>query len=211
MEVGIAIIMVILLFTTYVIVQETRAQLHWRNLVESGDVEAIRTLLDEQIETWHNARVPRGMPALLWHGIQTVELLDADAEGARVSCNAEGEYALVRGQRLETSSPLSEGMKITMKLAEMLLYDVPNVKLDRFQIDVYTSFRDESGRAEPRCVLSTLVERSNVDHIDWEETEPPDFIELNYGRFDAATDGSLKQIEPLVWPQSGAGDSSQRS
>src|SRR5215471_14270036 len=119
--------MVILLFTTYVIVQETRAQLHWRNLVEGGDVEAITTLLTEELDGWHRARVPRGMPALLWHGIQTVELLDANEHGARVSCNAEGEYALVRGQRLETSSPLAEGMKITMKLAEMLLYDVPNV------------------------------------------------------------------------------------
>ena len=211
MEVGIAIIMLILLFTTYVIVQETRAQLHWRTLVESGDVDAIRTLLDEEIDTWHRARVPRGMPALLWHGIQTVELLDANNEGARVSCNAEGEYALVRGKRLETSSPLAEGMKTTMKLAEMLLYDIPNVKLDRFQIDVYTSFRDDSGHAEPRCVLSTLVERHIVEHIDWEETEPVDFAALNDARFDASTDGSLKEIEPLNWAEPEVGDSPQRS
>jgi hypothetical protein len=201
-EFGIGIILVILIFTTYVIVQETRAQLHWRNLVEGGDVVAIRALLDQEIEAWHRARTPRGMSSLLWHGIQTVELLDANEEGARVSCNADGEYALISGRRIETSSPLSEGMKITMKLSEMLLYDVPNVKLDRFQIDVYTSFRDNSGHAEPRCVLSTLIERRNVDRIDWEETEPADFVALNLGRFAAATDGSLAQVEPLTWAES---------
>ena len=67
-------------------------------------------------------------------------------------------------------------MKITKKLAEMALYDVPNVKLDHVQIDVYTSFRDDSGHAEPRCILSTRVERQPVEHIDWEEISAPDFV-----------------------------------
>jgi hypothetical protein len=145
--------------------------------------------------------VPRGTPALLWHGVQTVELLDVTEHGARVSCNAEGEYALVNGRRLETSSPLSEGMKITAKLAEMLLYDVPNLKLDHFQIDVYTSFRDESGHAEPRCILSTLVRRSEVEDFDWENDTPASFVQVAGGRFDAARDGSLKVIEPFVWDE----------
>jgi hypothetical protein len=58
-EVGIAIVVVLLLFTGYVIVQETRAQLHWRDLVAQGDVDAIRQLIEGEIETWHNQRVPR--------------------------------------------------------------------------------------------------------------------------------------------------------
>jgi len=204
MEWGILVILAILLFTSYVIVQETRAQLFWRGLVEKGDLKAIRELIETEIDTWHRARVPRGTPAMLWHGIQTVELLDVTEHGARVSCNAEGEYALVNGRRLETSSPLSEGMKITMKLAEMLLYDVPNVKLDHFQIDVYTSFRDESGHAEPRCILSTLVQRSAVEDFDWENDTSVSFVEVAGGRFDAARDGSLKVIEPFEWEETHA-------
>ena len=204
MEWGILIILIILLFTSYVIVQETRAQLFWRDLVEKGDLKAIRELLEQEIETWHRARVPRGTPALLWHGVQTVELLDVTEHAARVSCSAEGEYALVAGKRVETSSPLSEGMKITMKLAEMLLYDVPNVKLDQVQIDVYTSFRDDSGRAEPRCVLSTLVRRSNVEQFDWEASSPSEFVMLNEGRFVAEPDGRVSAIEPLAWEEARA-------
>ena len=199
MEWGILIILIILLFTAYVIVQETRAQLHWRGLVQSGDVSAITSLVVDEVERWHTERVPRGTPALLWHGVQTVEVIDVQADGVRVSCSAEGESALVEGRRVETSSPLAEGMKITLKLAEMLLYDIPNVKLDHLQIDVYTSFRDASGRADSRCILSTYVQRHLVEHIDWEEIAPADFISLNDGRFAGTDSGALQPVEPLPW------------
>jgi len=86
----------------------------------------------------------------------------------------------------------------------MLLYDVPNVKLDHFQVDVYTSFRDESGHAEPRCILSTLVQRSDVEDFDWENDTPVSFVEVAGGRFDAARDGSLKVVEPFEWEDSQA-------
>ena len=198
MEWGILIVVLLLLFTGFVIVQETARQLHWRGLVEQGDLDAIRSLIEEEMEAWRSSRVPRGTPAMLWHGIQTVELLDVTPTSVRVSCNAEGEYALVGSRRIETSSPLSEGMKITKRLAEMLLYDVPNVKLDHVQIDVYTSFRDEQGHAEPRCILSTDVHRTAVEHIDWEEIEPPEFVNLTEGRF-TVEDNGLRPVEPIAF------------
>jgi hypothetical protein len=199
MEWGILIILLILLFVSYTIVQETRAQLHWRGLVQGGDVDAIRTLLQNEIDSWHTSRVPRGTPALLWHGVQTVELVDVDATGAHLNASAEGEYSLLQGKRVETSSAVAEGMKITMKLAEMTMYDVPNVKLERVQIDVYTAFRDNEGRAETRCILSTLVERDLVEHLDWEETSPADFLTLTQGRFSANGSGTIQAVEPLAW------------
>ena len=118
---------------------------------------------------------------------------------------AEGEFALSNGRRVETSSPLAEGMKITKKLAEMALYDVPNVKLDHVQIDVYTSFRDEGGHAEPRCILSTRVRRSRVAVVDWEEISATDFVELNDGYFVTSADGAVHPIEPLTWAEEPAG------
>jgi len=199
MEWGILVVLLLLLFTGFVIVQETFRQLHWRGLVAQGDVDAIRQLIESEIQAWKTARVPRGTPAQVWHGVQTVELLDVTPDAARVSCDAEGEYTIAAGRRIETSSPLSEGMKVTKRLAEMLLYDIPNVKLDRVQIDVYTSFRDESGAAEPRCILSTLVSRSAVGDIDWDETEAADFIALTGGRFAAGSNG-VRPIEPMAWP-----------
>lgn len=201
MEIGIGIVLLLLLFTGYVIVQETRAQMHWRSLVESGDVDAIQQLIESELEVWRNQRVPKGTPSMLWHGVQTIELLDVDAKSARVSCNAEGEFALSGGKRVETASPLSTGMSITKKVAEMMLYDVPNVKLDRVQVDVYTSFRSEGGRADPRCILSTLVQRSSVEKIDWDEMSSTDFITLTRGRF-ADNGTGVQAIEPIHWEAS---------
>jgi hypothetical protein len=204
MEWGVLIILVILVLVAYVIVQETRAQMHWRGLVAEGDVTAIRQLIEDEVEHWHDARVPRGTPALLWHGVQTVELTDVGATAARFNCSAEGEFSLIEGRRVETSSALNEGMKITMKLSEMILYDIPNVKLDRLQVDVYTAFRDESGHAEPRCILSTRVERAAVEHIDWDATLATEFASLNSGRFEADESGRIHAIEPLPWQEGAA-------
>ena len=198
MEYGIVAILIVLLLTAYVIVQETRAQMHWRGLVQDGDVEAVRQLVDEEAENWRTARVPKGTPALLWHGVQTVNVTDVSGTAARVSCSAEGEYALTDGKRTEISSPLNEGMKITLKLAEMLLYDVPNVKFDQVQIDVYTSFRDESGRSEAQCILSTKIDRSRISLVDWDVISGPDFITLNEGRYSLGGGGSIT-VEPFPW------------
>ena len=199
---GIVAVIVILLLITYVILQETRAQLHWRGLVQAGDVNAIRELLENEIERWHTERVPKDVPALLWHGVQTVELTDVSPRGARVNCSAEGEYSLVAGRRVETSSPLDEAKKITMKLADMLLYEVPNVKLDHVQIDVYTSFRDEGGQSQPRCILSTRVERRAVEDLDWEATPSAEFVEVTKGRYSADNNGAIHAIEPIPWSES---------
>ena len=200
MEWGIFGVAVLMILVSYAIIQETRAQLYWRDLVARGDVKAISELVGVEVERWKTERVPKGIPSLLWHGVQTIELLEVTAKGAHVSCNADAEYALVGGRRIEASSPLAEGMKITMKLAEKLLYDIPNVKLDYVQIDVYTSFREESGQAETRCILSTLVQRKEIEELDWEETPAADFVDLLKGRFSAGGGASARPIEPISWP-----------
>ncbi len=198
---GIIFIAILLVLISYAIVQETRAQLHWRDLVAGGDLPAIKELLENEIEHWHTERVPKNVPALLWHGIQTVELIDVAADGARVNCSAEGEFSLVDGRRLETSTPLDEGKKITMKLADLVLYEVPNVKLDRVQIDVYTSFRDESGHSEPQCILSTRVERAVIEDLDWESTTPVEFVEMTRGRYSSDNNGAVHPVQPIDWPE----------
>ena len=196
---GIVVVILILIFVSYAIVQETRAQLHWRGLVQGGDLDAIRRLVEDEIQRWHTERVPKEIPALLWHGIQTVELIDVTATAARVNCSADGEYSLVDGRRIETSSPVVEGMKITQKVSDMLLYDIPNVRLDFAQIDIYTSFRDERGHADTRCILSTVVRRQDIEDLDWEATPAQQFIEIVGGRFAADPTGAIAAVEPFVW------------
>jgi hypothetical protein len=194
---GLLVVFIVALFITYVVLQETRAQRHWRRLVAAGDVDAIRRILEAEVERWKTERMPKGVEGPLWHGVQTVELVEVGADFARVGCSAEGQYALVDGQRREVSGALQEGMKLTVKLADMLLYDIPNLRLARVHIDVYTTFRGAMEGATQRCILSTQVRRSEVEDLDWEGTPPEEIVARLGGRFQADVHGAPQPIEPL--------------
>ena len=192
---GLLIVAIIVALITYVIVQEMRAQRHWRRLVEQGDLDAIRRIVQSEVERWREDRPPTDVPASLWHGVQTVELLEIGCDYLRLTCAAEGQYAMVDGQRREVSTAISEGMKLTAKLADMFLYDIPNLRLDRIQIDVYTAFRDRRGAATQDCILSTLVRRSDAQRVDW-EASPEEIVATFGGRFRRDHSGAAFPIEP---------------
>jgi hypothetical protein len=86
---------------------------------------------------------------------------------------------------------------------------VPNVRLDHVQIDVYTSFRDQSGAAETNCILSTLVRRSEVEGVDWEQITAPEFVQLTGGRF-SDSGSALLPVEPLPWEESARAEDASR-
>ena len=58
--------------------------------------------------------------------MQSAELVEVRPDGVRFSASADGQYASVDGERREVSGPLIEGMRVTAKLADMALYDIPN-------------------------------------------------------------------------------------
>lgn len=194
---GLLIIFILVLIVAYVIIQETRAQQHWRGLVAGGDVDAVRTLIEDQVEEWRRERPPRDMPASLWQGIQNAELLEVGADYARISTAAEGQYALMGGERREVSSPLDEAMRLTVKLADRFLYDVPNVRLDRVQVDVYTSFRQEHGLASQRCILSTVARRDVAADVDWDGAMPEEIVRQFGGVYRVDELGSPLSVEPI--------------
>ena len=193
--VGIGIILVLFLIVGYVIVQGTRVQLYWRKQAESGNVDAIRTLVGDEVTRWKTARTPREVPPSVWHGVQSIELLDVSPDGVRVSASAEGQYALVGTERREVSNALKEGMKLTSRLAEMLMYDIPNVKLQRTQIDIYTAYRDEQG-ATQRCILSTACEREVANQLDWDSLDAEDIVRAFGGRYSLDDGGNPLAINP---------------
>jgi hypothetical protein len=193
---GILVIGLIGLFISFVILQETFAQRHWRGLVRHGDTWAIRALVEQEIERWREMRVPKGMEASLWHGIQTAEVASVGREFINLTCGAEGEYRMVEGKRQEISSPLDEGMKLAAALLERLLYDVPNVKLHTVRVDVYTTFRGEDGAPEQRCILTTIAERPDADRLPWDELRPREIIARFESRYELNASGAAMPIDP---------------
>ena len=203
---GIAVAIVVLfamfLVVGWVIVQGTRAQLEWRKLVDRGDVDAIKTLVGDEIDHWKTKRMPKGTDPTVWHGVQGAELLAADPEGVRLSVTADARFAMVEGVRREVSSALHEGMRVTAKLADMVMYDVPNAKLGHVQIDVYTAYRDDNGSGQ-RCILSTICRREVADVLAWDEIDAEEAVRTFGGRFLLDDRGNPLAIDPDATTPSG--------
>lgn len=192
---AIGVVLLLFLVVGWVIVQGTRAQLAWRTLVDQGDVAAISSLVTDELARWKTMRTPRGTQPGIWHGVQSAELLEAKPDGVHISALTEGQYGLVDGERRETSSALKEGMKISARLADMVLYDIPNVKLPYAQIDIYSTYRDDAG-ASQRCILSTVCRREVADGLAWEEMDAEEVVSAFGGRFALDDRGNPLPINP---------------
>jgi hypothetical protein len=188
-------LLVVFVLVGFAIIQGTRAQLYWRNQVQKGDVSAIQAMVGGEVERWKTARAPRDVAPGVWHGVQSAELLESRPDGVRLSATAEGQYALVSDERREVSSALKEGLALTAKLADLVLYDIPNVQLPWVQVDIYSTYRDGGGSAQ-QCIISTVARREVADALDWDEMDPEDIVRAFGGRFSLDDRGNAQPIDP---------------
>ena len=205
MEWGILGVAVIFVVVGYIVLQGTRASMAWRKAASGGDVDVIRQILEDAILSWRSIKRPREVAPDVWRGVQSVALVDVAADrptsrprlGASVSCQVESEYRLLDGRWVEVSSPLQEGFAVTACLADMLLYDVPNLRLDSVRIDVHTTFRDAGGTAERACILTTNVRRELAREVDWEEWTPAEIVDAFGGRYRLGERGVALPVDPV--------------
>jgi hypothetical protein len=190
--IGIAVIGTLL---AYVVWQGMRAANKYRELAAAGDIPTIRLIVDEALAEWHSARPPKGLPLAVWAGIQTMEVVDVGPDYVHVSCSAEGEYKMVDGRWLETKSPLQEAMAITAKATEMLLYELPHVKLDRVVVDVYTTYRDATGARRER-ILTCDAHRQDARQVDWDEWTPQQITGRLGARYRLGEHGQALPLSP---------------
>jgi hypothetical protein len=181
---AVAIGFVLLAFVAvgWVVIQGTRLQLYWRKRVMEGDVDAIQIMVGDEIQRWKTARAPRGIDTSVWHGVQSAELMEVAPDGVRLSATAEGQYALVNGERREVSNALNEAFKVTAKVADMVLYDIPNVYLPWVRVDIYSTYRDEQS-ASQRCIMTTQAEREIANDIDWDALTAEEVVRRFGGRY----------------------------
>lgn len=189
--------LVLLMFVVigWVIIQGTRAQLHWRQRVDEGDTEVINMLVADEVGRWKTMRMPKGTDPGVWHGVQSAELAEVQPDGVRITATAEGQYQTVNGERLQTSTVLRDAMRVTAKVADMALYDIPNVRLPWVQVDIYTTYRDEGGSTQ-RCIMSTVADRTIADGLAWDEMPADDVVDAFDGRYSLDDRGNPLPIEP---------------
>ncbi len=184
------------LLLTYIIWQETRSHLHWRSLVADGNVWAINELVEAEIERWHRMRPPRGVPLALWSGVQTVELVAIGRDYVQVACGTEGEYRMTGTRREQVTSPLQAAMRLAAKVIEMLMYDIPEVKLGLVRVDVYSTFPTPGGSAEQGCILSVSAMRPQANAIDWDVTSAEEALKSFEVHCSMDERGAAGRIEP---------------
>lgn len=193
--VGIFVVMVMFVVIGWVLFREAYTHRFWRQKVDEGDHEMISQLVQSEVQAWHTERPPKGMSAAVWQGIQNVELLEVGRDYIRVSTSAEPQFALVGGARRQVSSAVDEAKRITAKLAERLFYDIPHVRPERVQIDVFTTFQ-EAGQVSQRCILSAVAHRADAVGVDWENDAPEEIAERLGARYRLDDRGSPLPIEP---------------
>ncbi len=194
--VGIFVVMVMFIVIGWVLFREAWTHRFWRQRVDEGDQEMISQLVQSEVQAWRSERPPKGMSAAVWQGIQNVELLEVGRDYIRVSTSAEPQFALVSGSRRQVSSAIDEAKRITAKLAERLLYDIPHIRPERIQVDVFTTFQEAGGQVAQRCILSALAHRADAADVDWENDAPEEIAERLGARYRLDDRGGPMPIEP---------------
>lgn len=173
---GSIIVLAIFLFVGWAVFTEMFQQRYWRKRVDSGDLDIITGLLQEALATWRRTRPPRGTAANLWAGVQGAELVAVDMDAATISASAEGEFRTEGNQRIQVASALDEAITLASRLLDMLLYDVPNLRLQAIRVDVYSTFAGAGGIPEQRPILTTTARRGVADSLTWEALTPAEIL-----------------------------------
>jgi hypothetical protein len=193
---GIIAVLALGLLLTYIIWQETRSHLRWRELVAGGNVWAIHELVISEIDRWHRMRPPPGTPLPLWGGVQTAELVATGHDHLQIVCGTEGEFRMVGARREQVTTPLEAAMRLASKLVEMLMYDIPEVKVGTVRVDVYSSFPSPAGSVDQGCILTLTADRETANAIDWDAALPREIVERLGARWNVDDVGLAREVDP---------------
>ena len=190
------VLAILFVIVAYIVIQGTRAALAWRRAAAAGDAKVIGDLVEDALNTWRSMKRPKQVPVEVWRGIQSTQLVFVAAGFVRASCQADGEYRLVKDRWVEVRSPLQEAMAITARAADMLLYEVPHFQPERIQIDVYSSYRDADGNARHDCILTTAADRRVAQQLDWEQWPAEEIVSALGGRYRLDNRGRPLPVQP---------------
>lgn len=179
---GIIIVLVIFAGVGWAVSTEMFQHRAWRRRVESGDLDIVASLIEEALAGWRKGRPPKNVPASLWAGVQGVQLVAVDDDGVTVSASAEPEFRTEAGTRVQVTSALDEAIALAARVLDMMLYDVPNLRLGYVRVDVYSTFSAPGGAPVQRPILTATARRAVADALEWEALTSAEVL----GRFDSA-------------------------
>lgn len=191
---GSLVTLAIFLLVGWAVSAEMFQQRWWRRKVAAGDIDIIGALIEEAMTHWRRSRIPKEMPGNRWAAIQSGELLAATPGGATFSASVVSAYQTDQGRRVKTTSDLEEAVELAVRLLDLVLYDVPNLRLSEARVDIYANVESRDGR-EQQPILSVVADRTTADELSWDELTPSEIL----GRFETIMaqerDGEIIPIE----------------
>jgi hypothetical protein len=195
--IGIVVVLAIFVFVGWAVSAEMFQQRAWRRRADEGDPDIIGALVNDALARWRRARPPKDVPANQWASIQQAEVVAVTGDGATLSTSLVMEYRTADGRRVPTAPPLQQAIAVGARLLDMVLFDVPNLRLGSVRADVYADFAAEGGGTVQRPVLSSTATRTVADSIFAEELTAAEVLR----RFDTLyhpTEGF--EIQPIELP-----------
>jgi hypothetical protein len=194
---GSIVTLAIFLLVGWAVSTEMFQQRAWRQRVAEGDVAVIAALLEEAVAGWRRERQPREIGAAVWAGVNEAQIVAVSADGVTVSSSAEAEFRTEGSARVQVASALDSAITIAAKLADRLLYDVPNLRLGTVRVDIYSTFMESDGQPVQKPILSTTAERGIADDLAWDALMPTEVL----GRFQTNYDrGPTGLAQPIRLP-----------
>jgi hypothetical protein len=111
---------------------------------------------------------------------------------------------VVNNQRQELSSPLEVARRVAVRMVERLLYEIPHVRFDEVQVDVYNSYVNTAGEAIAECILVVRCDRQSAAVAPWDTATDEGILE----EWDTRTAGPGEVLDPeldaLIAPEAQA-------
>lgn len=195
--VGSVVILGIFLLVGWLVSVEMFQQRVWRRRVEHGDTAIIAALMEEAMTGWRRARAPKGIEPSIWAGVQGAQLAAVTVDSATITTATEPHFRMEQGTRREVASALDQGMAVAARIVEMVLYDVPSLRLYEARVDVYTTFVEAGGKPVQRPILMVVADRPTAEELSWSTLRPEEIISRFEARYDR---GSGNEALPIQLP-----------
>lgn len=201
MELGVLFVVLLGLALGGIVLQATMAARQWRRVIGEGDLPAIHEAVDAAFEGWRRQKPPKGYPASDWQGLLSASIVALDPARCRVSLLALPDVRVVERERQEVGSALEVARRVSVRMVERLLYEIPHVRFDEVQIDVYTSYFQPDGSSDSACILVTRVEREEAAAAPWDVADEATLLRGWLTREAASAEVLDPELEALIAPE----------
>ncbi|MFN8639054.1 MAG: hypothetical protein U0360_06270 [Dehalococcoidia bacterium] len=159
------------------VLQATYAAQAWRTAIAAGDLDVLRQAVGNAMEAWRRQKPPRTMAPADWQALSSAATIAMDQQRCRVSMVATSDIRVINNERREMGRPIDVARRVAVKMVERALYEIPHVRFDEVQVDVYAAHLMPDGSTATECILVVRANREDAANAPWDTAEDPEILE----------------------------------